>query len=74
MTNLDSFKLSKGQMNKISGGKKYVCHISDIALNGFYEGTSFDYTFHDFPESSTYQDAENVLQNQLGPEFHISCN
>lgn len=61
-------------MNKISGGKSFVCHASDIALNGFYEGISFDITFHDFQESATYQAAEKVLQDQLGPEFHVSCN
>ncbi|MDE7456939.1 MAG: hypothetical protein K2M96_09590 [Prevotella sp.] len=74
MTNLDSYKLSKGQMNKISGGKKYVCHASDIALNGFYEGISFDIAFYDFPESATYQDAERHLQTQLGSDFYVICN
>lgn len=73
MTNLDSFKLSKGQMSKISGGKRFDCHASDVGLNGFYEGTSFDMTFYDFPESATYQDAEAHLQRQLGPDFHVSC-
>jgi len=74
MVNLNAFKLSKGQMNIISGGKSYECHASDIGLNGFYEGISFDITLNDFSESSTFQDAVDVLQSQLGSEFHISCN
>lgn len=72
--NLDPFKLSKSLMNKISGGKSYECHASDVGLNGFYEGISFDITLNDFAESSTFQDAQDVLQMQLGPDFYISCN
>ncbi len=73
MVNLESFKLSKKQMNKISGGKSFDCHISDVGLNGFYEGIEFDMTLNDFPDKSTFEDAQNILKAQFGPDFEISC-
>lgn len=74
MKNLEQFKLSKNQMNSISGEKSYACEANDVGLNGFYEGISFEITLNDFAESSTYQDAQNVLQRQLGPDFEITCS
>lgn len=73
MKNLEQFKLSKNQMNSISGEKSYACEASDVGLNGFYEGFSFRLILNDFAESSTYQDAQDVLQRQLGPDFEITC-
>lgn len=74
MKNLEQFKLSKNQMSRISGGR-FDCHISDI---GYVEhmgmiGGSYDMSYNDFPEGTTYEDVEQFIKKQIGENNYVAC-
>lgn len=71
-TNLSKYALTKTQMNRIAGGKKFNCQYSDI---GYIEGgeCSGDIVFNNVPENYDSSNMEAYLQQQLGDEFGITC-
>ena len=72
MVNLESFKLSKSQMNNVIGGKHFHCIIGDHVASD-YHGNGFTLDYYDFAESATYDEAEKHVRNQLGDNFSVSC-
>lgn len=71
-TNLEMFKMSKAQMNKVCGGKHFRCHVGDSVYSD-YHGEPFDLDYYDFPESATAQQAQDFVMSQLGDMFFVSC-
>lgn len=72
MVNLNSFKLSKNQMNSIHGGST-VCDISDYGYNQDkpkgWRNSRGSISFEDL----TPAEAEELLYDQIGDEFSIIC-
>ena len=66
MVNLDSFKLSKDQMNNVHGGKKavYKCHLSAVE----YGLGTMDINVR----ANSELEAEEIAQKK-GDEYYVFC-
>jgi len=74
MKNLDLFKLSKNQMNQISGGY-FSCDISDVGFVEYKDwiGSSGTIEYHNMPDETTIEQVEQLIRSQIGSDFYINC-
>ena len=78
MVNLESFKLSKKQMKKISGGShSVVCDISDYGYeldNPKWKPSRGQVEYEEIPDSMDLGDVADMLYGQIGDNFEIICH